>query len=121
MAFLSGAVAGVLSGMGIGGGMILVPMLSFFLGVNQKAAQSVNLFFFLPTACAALFVHIKNKNVEYKKSLYMILSGVPSSILGAYIALRISNGILRKIFGVFLAVFGIIEIYACLQNKKNNV
>jgi uncharacterized membrane protein YfcA len=51
----------------------------------------------------------------------MILSGVPSSILGAYIALRISNGILRKIFGVFLAVFGIIEIYACLQNKKNNV
>lgn len=113
-----GFAAGIISGMGIGGGMILIPAVVFFLSLAQKDAQSVNLFYFLPTAVAALIVHTKNKRVEYKKTLYLILTGIPCSMLGAYAALRISNELLGKFFGIFLAIFGTIEIYGGFTNKE---
>ena len=117
-ALLIGLAAGIISGMGIGGGMILIPAAVFFLSLSQKDAQSVNLFYFLPTAIAALIVHTKNKRVEYPKTLWLVISGIPCSMLGAYAALKMSNELLGRFFGVFLAVFGVAEIYGGFTNRE---
>lgn len=106
-----GLLSGVVSGMGIGGGTILIPALTIFSDVNQQVAQGVNLIYFIPTATASLIVHFKNKAVDVKTALYIAVPGVFGAAAGAIIAGYISPGILRKIFGVFLFFMGIYEIF----------
>ena len=60
ISLLAGAVTGVLSGFGIGGGTLLLIYMTAFAGVPQNLAQGVNLLYFLPTAATALPAHIKN-------------------------------------------------------------
>ena len=100
----------MISGMGIGGGAILIPSLVIFLAIEQHTAQSVNLLFFIPTAIVALFIHIKNKSVNIKPALIIVVSGVIGAIAGAYMATSLSSEFLKKVFGVFLLVMGIYEI-----------
>ena len=56
-----GFLSGILGGMGVGGGMILIPAARMFLSLNQQSAQSLNLFCFIPSSLCALVIHIKNK------------------------------------------------------------
>ena len=56
---LSGLCAGVAAGMGMGGGTLLIPVLTLALGLPQHAAQGVNVLAFLPAAVAALVIHAK--------------------------------------------------------------
>ena len=114
----AGFVSGMISGMGIGGGMLLIPALVFFLFVPQQTAQAINLWYFIPTAVIALCIHAKNKTIEFKKCALIILSGVPCALLGAYLALRFDPAILGKLFGGFLAFFGAKEIFDGFTNKK---
>ncbi len=118
IAVLAGFFSGIISGMGIGGGMILIPALVFFLLMPQKVAQAINLWYFLPTAIIALIIHGKNKNIEYGKIFLIILSGIPSALLGAYLAIRVDTVLLGKMFGIFLAIFGLKEVYDGFTNKK---
>ena len=108
---LSSLISGIAGGMGIGGGAILIPALIFFAGMSQHVAQSTNLIFFIPTAIAALIIHIKNKNIELKKAAVLALSGIPGAIIGSITANFTEGDILRKMFGVFLVVFGLIELF----------
>ncbi len=112
---LAGFGAGILSGMGVGGGMILIPALSVFAGVEQHVAQSVNLFYFIPTAAAALAVHIKNKNVEIRTAVKLSAAGIAFALLGSYLAVRLPAEILRKIFAVFVAFSGVREIISGIK------
>ena len=77
---ISGFAAGIISGMGIGGGTILIPALSIFLSIDQHTAQGVNLLYFIPTAAVALFVHIKNKSIDYKIAIPIIISGIAGAV-----------------------------------------
>lgn len=61
---ITGFLSGIIGGMGIGGGTILIPIMTIFLGFDQKTAQAVNLIYFIPTALTALTIHIKNKQIE---------------------------------------------------------
>lgn len=107
---IAGFLSGIISGMGIGGGAVLIPILTFFFGINQHVAQCTNLYYFIPTAIVALCVHIKNKNVMFKTVLPLIIWGILGSILGSFVAVNISTKILRKIFAVFLFLMGINQI-----------
>ena len=62
---VAGLLAGVVSGMGIGGGSLLIIVLVSFFGVEQILAQGINLLYFLPTAAAAIVIHIKNKQIDW--------------------------------------------------------
>ena len=115
---IAGFLSGIISGMGIGGGMLLIPALVFFLFMPQQAAQAINLWYFIPTAIIALVVHTKNKNIEFSKSFCIIASGIPCALLGAYLAFLIDAALLGKLFGGFLAFFGAKEIYGGFTNKK---
>ena len=59
-----GVMAGVLGGMGMGGGAILIPLLTVFFKVDQISAQAINLVAFIPMAIVSLIIHVKNKRVE---------------------------------------------------------
>lgn len=63
---LCGAISGVLGGMGMGGGTLLIPLLTLVFNFNQKIAQVVNLIAFCIMAVFVLIVHIKNKLVDVK-------------------------------------------------------
>lgn len=106
-----GVLSGVISGMGIGGGTILIPAITMLWGVDQKVAQITNLIYFIPTAVIALITHIKNHNIEKNILLVIILFGFVGATMGSYLALKLDSNILRKIFGGFLFFMGIIEFF----------
>ena len=108
---LIGLISGIISGMGIGGGAILITSLVLFNNVEQIKAQGVNLVVFIPIAIIALFTHKKEGNLEYKYSKKIIIGGVVGAILGSLLALRIDQDNLRRYFGIFLLVIGIYEIF----------
>lgn len=116
--FLIGLFSGIISGMGIGGGTILIPSLSIFLDYEQKAAQNINLLYFIPTAVIALITHVKNNNVEKKIIKKIIVFGIIGAICGSLLAGWLNSIILRKLFGVFLIIMGLSEVLK--KNKKEN-
>lgn len=115
---LIGFLSGIISGMGIGGGAILIPALIMTQGIEQKLAQGINLVYFLPTAVFALIIHIKNKNADIKNAAVIGGCGVVGAIVGSYFAMNMSNDLLRRMFGIFLALIGLREIYKGIKTKK---
>lgn len=113
-----GFLSGIISGMGIGGGTILIPALSIFFDYNQHTAQNFNLIYFIPTAAAALFTHVKNGNIEKKGLFKIILFGLIGAAGGAFLAVNMKAAILKKCFGVFLFIMGIFEIFK--KQDKND-
>jgi len=111
IAVTAGFISGIISGMGIGGGTVLIPILVFVLRTNQHIAQSINLLYFIPTAVIALIVHIKNKNMDFKLAVPIVLFGILGALIGSRLAVSISSANLKKIFGMFLLCMGTYEIF----------
>lgn len=109
--FFIGLLSGVISGMGIGGGVILIPSLVLFANVNQVEAQGINLIVFIPIAVVALITHYKAGNIESKFGKKIIYGGVLGAIIGSFIALRIDPNKLRKYFGFFLIAISFYEFF----------
>ena len=70
-----GIVAGIVGGLGMGGGTVLILFLSLFLGIEQHIAQATNIIFFIPTAITAIIVNLKNKNINLKVAAPICLWG----------------------------------------------
>lgn len=115
---LLGFVSGTVSGMGMGGGTLLIPGLVLFAGIEQKTAQGINLLYFLPSAVSALILHFKNKHIRKDLLLFLIGGGLVGALSGSFLAVRISNDIMKRIFAVFLTVMGIYEIF-CKDYEKD--
>lgn len=107
-----GIIGGILGGMGMGGGTLLIPLLTLILNIQQQVAQGINLLAFLPMSIIALIIHSKNKLVKYKIGLPIIIAGVLSSIGGAFLATKINSGSLSIYFGIFLIILGILQLYS---------
>ena len=112
---LTGIIAGSISGLGMGGGTILILVLSNFLGIEQHIAQATNLVFFIPTAISAIIINLKKKLINLKLSLIIILSGVIGTIIGSEIAISLNATNLKKYFGIFLLLISINEIYCLIK------
>lgn len=110
LAVLAGAACGILSGFGIGGGSLLMIYLTAIQDVPQQTAQAINLLFFLPTAAASLFFHIRGKQVAWQAAIPAALCGIVTAAASAWIAAVLEPQLLRKIFGGFLLIVGIMEI-----------
>lgn len=115
---IAGLVSGIISGMGIGGGIILIPVLTIFLGFNQKIAQGITLLYFIPTAIFALIVHIKSKTIDFKIAIKVACTGVFSAGIGAYCIKFLPTPILSKIFAVFLLVVGTCQVTSGIKLIK---
>lgn len=118
--FITGVLAGIISGMGIGGGAILIPALVLLVNPEQHIAQSTNLLFFIPTGVVALIVHIKNKRIDFKMALPIILFGLSGAFAGSKLAMTLPGNNLRKWFGAFLLLMGIYELFIKSSRRKNS-
>ncbi len=107
----AGIAGGVLGGMGMGGGTVLIPILTIFCGVPQHMAQSVNLLTFLPMSALSLRVHAQNGLLDTKGALWMMVPATVLSALGAVFVQGVASGALRVGFGIFLCLLSLYQFY----------
>lgn len=115
--FLCGLGASIISAWGVGGGTLLLLVMTLFLGVDQRTAQGINLLFFLPTAISALICHAKGGFLDRPTLKTAIPIAVLAAAAGAWLATAIDVDLLRKPFGVYLLLSGISLIW---PSKKKN-
>lgn len=111
---LAGFGAGILSAWGIGGGTLLLLVMTLFLGVEQTQAQGINLLYFLPTALTSLLGHARAGYLDRTLLRTAIPIAVPAALAAAWLATRVDTAVLRRPFGLFLLWAGA----RMLQNKK---
>lgn len=99
-----GMAAGVLSGMvGIGGGIIVVPALVYFLAFSQHSAQGTVLFMFLfPIGILGVFNYWQAGYIDWKVAAIMGASFLIGSFLGSKVAISMDMQSLRRVFGVVI-------------------
>lgn len=114
-----GVLGGILGGMGMGGGTVLIPLLTIFLGISQKLAQGYNLISFLIMAVFAIIIHLKNKMIDFKSIIVLCVSGLLFCILGAYLTTLVDSNILQYIFAGFLVLLSIFEFYKAIKEKTS--
>lgn len=107
-----GTATGILSACGVGGGTLLLVYLTAFAGVEQSLAQGINLLYFLPAAALALPSHVKNGYVDKTCLLPAIGAGLAAAVLGAFLATGLEENLLRPLFGLFLVVIGLREVFS---------
>ena len=106
-----GALSGIVASMGLGGGFVLLIWLTLHDNMPQRDAQGVNLLFFLPIALISVIMHIRAGLIDKKLILSMIPGGVIGAVLGTAASSFIGNDMLRKIYAVFLLIFGLRELF----------
>ena len=113
-----GVLSGIVSGFGMGGGTILILILSAFMTIDHHVAQSTNLIFFVPTAIASIIVNIKQKYIDYKMGLVIGIVGTVGAVIGAKISIITNGEKLKKYFAVFLIGIAIYETYSYYKKYK---
>ncbi len=119
MEILFGIISGIVTGLGMGGGTILILLLTLFNNFEQHIAQATNLVFFIPTSLAAIVTNLKNKNVDIKVTKVVSVFGIIGAIIGSVISNNISSNNLKKYFAIFLLIIAIYEIYRLYKEYKN--
>jgi uncharacterized protein len=101
---LIGLAAGILSGLvGVGGGLIVVPALVFFLGYNQYQAQGTSLgLLLLPVGILAVINYYNKGHIDVKVVAVMSIAFIIGGWLGSKLALRLHEDMVKKIFAIFL-------------------
>jgi len=108
MIFAMGLSAGILSGLlGVGGGVVLVPMMVFLLGIGQHMAQGVSMLFIVPTALSGLFYLFRHKLVDLRVAMFVASGAVVGTLVSANFVQYIPAADLKKLFGVFVIYTGI--------------
>ena len=106
-----GTLLGLLTGLGVGGGSLLMLWLTIVESVPQETARGINLLFFLPSALAACLFHRKQGTLPLKKVLPGILSGTVSAGIFSFAGLSADTDVLKKGFGLLLIATGLREIF----------
>ena len=117
---LIGTISGIFSGIGMGGGTILIILLTMTVGLEQHIAQATNLIYFVPTAISAIIVNYKEKNIDTKLVKLFLICGIIGAIIGSIISINMDVKKLRVIYGLFLGVIAIHEIYTLIKEYKLN-
>ena len=115
---LVGVGTGILSAWGVGGGTLLLLVMTLFLGVDQRMAQGINLLYFLPTAGAGLLFHRKTGMLDKQALRQAIPWGVVTAALGAWAATAMNTEVLRKPFGVYLLVMGVLTLVKKTEKSR---
>ncbi|TWJ16686.1 sulfite exporter TauE/SafE family protein [Geobacter argillaceus] len=104
-----GIVAGLTSGLiGIGGGIIIVPVLVLFFGFSQQLAQGTTLALMVPPLGAfAAWTYYRQGYVDIKTAVLVCFGFLVGSVLGADFALRLPTEVLTRIFGAILVAVGL--------------
>ena len=113
----TGFGTGILSAWGVGGGTLLLLIMTLFFGVDHTAAQGINLLYFLPTAGVSLFFHRKNRLLDKAAIRQAVPAGLVSAAAAVWLATTVDVEILRKPFGVFLLFTGVMTLRQTKRKK----
>lgn len=104
-----GLFAGFLSGLvGIGGGIVVVPVLVYYFSMNQKTAQGTVLFMFLlPVGILGVMNYYRAGHVDVKLAAIMAITFVAGSYFGSRTAINIDTRIVKQIFGGTIMLVGL--------------
>ena len=106
-----GAILGFLSGLGVGGGSLLMLWLTLVLGLDHSIARNINLLFFLPAAAIASFFRWKQGALDIKKVLPAVIAGCISAGLFAWLSRHTDIEVIKKLFGLLLLITGLRELF----------
>lgn len=102
---LIGFITGIINGLfGSGGGTIIVPSLAIIIGLEEKKAHATAISIILPITLLSSFIYISNGSINLKELLYVTSGSVIGGFVGAKLLNKMSNRLLRKIFGIFMII-----------------
>lgn len=113
-----GLGAGILSAWGVGGGTLLLLVMTLLLGVDQRTAQAVNLLFFLPTAAGALVCHARNGCLDRPVLRTAVPWALVAAAAGAWVATAMDPEALRRPFGAYLLLSGVSLLWPKGRNEN---
>ncbi len=104
-----GLLAGILSGMvGIGGGIVIVPALIYFMNMSQHEAQGTSLaVLLLPVGVFAVYYYYNAGYVDIKFSLIIAITFVVGGLIGSKIAISVDQNVLKRVFGIFMLLISL--------------
>jgi len=105
---LVGLTAGVLAGLfGIGGGLIMVPAMVLLFSFDQHTAQGTSLLVIIPAAAAGSVTHYRQGRLVVGGALALAAGGVIGALIGSTTALTLDDGLLQRLFALFLIAMAI--------------
>ena len=118
---LVGVAAGMLSGLvGVGGGIIIVPALVYFIGFSQKTAQGTSLaLIMLPVGIFGVIQYYKQGHVDYRIVGILAIGFLVGSLFGSKLALSISQEALKKVFAVLMIIIAIKMLFLDKPKKTD--
>ncbi len=103
LAIVGGLGAGLLSGLiGIGGGLLFVPIMTVGFRLSQSVAQGTSLVAIIPTAIVGGATHFWQRNVMPGAALFMGGGGAVGAVIGALVAVEVPGPVLARIWGAFM-------------------
>lgn len=111
-----GCVLGFLSGLGVGGGSLLMLWLTQIAGTEQSEARLLNLMFFIPCALIASLFRWKQSKPDWGVTLTAVCGGLLGALAGNFLNSRLDLELLRKALGVLFLVCGVREL--CYRDRK---
>lgn len=117
---LIGIAAGILSGLvGVGGGIIIVPALVYFVGFSQKTAQGTSLgLILLPVGILGVLQYYKQGHIDVKVVWILAAGFLIGGFLGSKIALSLSQETVKKIFAVLMIIIAIKMLFIDKPKKE---
>ena len=98
-----GFFAGILTGiMGIGGGVVLVPMMVLLLGVQQHLAQGISMLVIIPTVLVAIFKLRNTRLFQFRLALLLAAGSMLGSLVSSNLVQQIDGAVLKRIFGLLV-------------------
>ena len=111
MTFIVGFLTAVLSGLGIGGGGLLVIWLVLYSSIEQLTAQGINLVYFLFSSSAAMLIHLTKRRFNWKLIGFLIIFGSIGALIGSQLAKNTSPELIRTLFGTLLICSGVLTLF----------
>ena len=108
---LVGTSLGFLTGLGVGGGSLLMVWLTAVLGLDALSARSINLLFFLPGAAIAIGFRKRQGTIQWKHVLPPAATGCIAAAVCSRLSTAVENAAIQKIFGVILIIAGLREYF----------
>lgn len=115
---IAGFFSGVLGGMGMGGGTILIPVLTLILGVNQHLAQATNVVAFLPMAAIVLPAHKKRGLLKTDDVWEIIIPALLTTVSGGLLMAALPADVLKKLFGFFLVALAVKQAFLLISQTQ---
>nr|MBQ8243670.1 TSUP family transporter [Oscillospiraceae bacterium] len=110
MSILAGTVLGFLTGLGIGGGSLLILYLTLAVNMTQATARGINLLFFLPSALIACCFRWKQGTLHLRTVFPAMAAGCIAAAVFSWMGMRMDTQLLRRLFGGLLIATGLREL-----------